>query len=215
MHDDAVDSLLARLAGRGSDEGPDPYAAVAATVPDHTAPKVAAVQQAEKLRQDKLDQLLGRIAQLTGGATASVNPTTVGGSRNEQSSQPAAIPAPAAPAANDFFPPEPASFAEAKLTESEVEELALKFLLARGDASGRDVADQMKLPFLPPRRTAAADEARAMGRSPRRRRHERLSVSTHRQRARTGPPARRTLHVFRVRAGCLERLSSTASRPNR
>ena len=148
MHDDAVDSLLARLAGRGSDEGPDPYAAVAATVPDHTAPKVAAVQQAEKLRQDKLDQLLGRIAQLTGGATASVNPTTVGGSRNEQSSQPAAIPAPAAPAANDFFPPEPASFAEAKLTESEVEELALKFLLARGDASGRDVADQLKLPFL-------------------------------------------------------------------
>ncbi len=148
MHDDAVDSLLARLAGRGSDEGPDPYAAVAATVPDHTAPKVAAVQQAEKLRQDKLDQLLGRIAQLTGGATASVNPTTVGGNRNEQSSQLAAIPAPAAPAVNDFFPPEPASFAEAKLTESEVEELALKFLLARGDASGRDVADQLKLPFL-------------------------------------------------------------------
>jgi hypothetical protein len=149
MSDNAVDNLLARLAGRGTDEGPDPYAAVAATLPDHTAPKVAAVQQAEKLRQDKLDQLLGRIAQLTGGATAAVNPTAVGANVGHASpAQAASALVAVAPVANEFFPAEPASFAEARLTESEVEELTLKFLLARGDVSGRDIADQIKLPFL-------------------------------------------------------------------
>jgi hypothetical protein len=117
MSDNAVDNLLARLAGRGTDEGPDPYAAVAATLPDHTAPKVAAVQQAEKLRQDKLDQLLGRIAQLTGGATAAVNPTAVGANVGHASpAQAASALVAVAPVANEFFPAEPASFAEAKLT---------------------------------------------------------------------------------------------------
>lgn len=46
-----------------------------------------------------------------------------------------------------FFPREPASLAETKLTETQVEELVLKFLLARGDAQGRQIADQIKLPF--------------------------------------------------------------------
>jgi predicted ATPase with chaperone activity len=36
----------------------------------------------------------------------------------------------------------------AGLTDSEVEALALKFLLSRGDATGRDIADQVKLPFV-------------------------------------------------------------------
>jgi hypothetical protein len=48
-----------------------------------------------------------------------------------------------------FMPVEPASFRDAGLTDSEVEALILKFLLARGDAVGRDVADQVKLPFVP------------------------------------------------------------------
>ncbi|MBN2475237.1 MAG: AAA family ATPase [Pirellulales bacterium] len=34
------------------------------------------------------------------------------------------------------------------MTDSEVEALILKFLLARGDASGRDIAEQIKLPFV-------------------------------------------------------------------
>ena len=140
--------MLARLAGR--DSATDLYATVAATQPDHNAPKAAAVQQGEKLRQDKLDELLGRIAQLTGGATAATNPTAVGAASNGAAGPPpvACAEVPSAPA-NEFFPAEPASFYQAKLSESEVEDLCLKFLLARGDASGRDVADQIKLPFLP------------------------------------------------------------------
>lgn len=47
-----------------------------------------------------------------------------------------------------FIPRRPNSLEEAKLTETKVEELILKFLLARGDTSGRNIADQIKLPFI-------------------------------------------------------------------
>src|ERR1035438_7310735 len=49
---------------------------------------------------------------------------------------------------NGFVPIEPASFRAAGLTDSEVEALVLKFLLACGDAAGRDIAGQIKLPFV-------------------------------------------------------------------
>lgn len=148
MVDNTVEDLLARLSKRGAESGSDAYAAVAPTVPNHTAPKAAAIQQAEKLHQDKLDQLLGRIAQLTGAATSSNNSTAVGGA---VSSSPAAAPASppgARTSVNEFFPIEPISIVESRLTESEVEELILKTLLARGDASGRDISDQIKMPFV-------------------------------------------------------------------
>jgi predicted ATPase with chaperone activity len=50
--------------------------------------------------------------------------------------------------ADTFTPIEPDSFRAADLTDSEVEALILKFLLVRGDAAGRDIADQVKLPFV-------------------------------------------------------------------
>jgi predicted ATPase with chaperone activity len=53
----------------------------------------------------------------------------------------------AAGATGGFTPVEPASLRAAGLAESQVEELILKFLLARGDAAGRDIAEQVKLPF--------------------------------------------------------------------
>ena len=49
--------------------------------------------------------------------------------------------------ANHFLPIEPTSFQEAGLTDSEVEALILKYLHARGCVSGRNVADQVRLPF--------------------------------------------------------------------
>ena len=49
---------------------------------------------------------------------------------------------------SEFFPQEPASLRKAGLTESEVEQLILKSLLGRGESSGRDIADQVKLPFV-------------------------------------------------------------------
>lgn len=46
-----------------------------------------------------------------------------------------------------FVPKEPTSLEEARLTESDVEQLILKFLFARGEATGRDIAEQVCLPF--------------------------------------------------------------------
>ncbi len=159
MPDNAVENLLARLAARGpdaTDPAADPYRTIAATEPDHVAAKAAAVQAVEKARQDKLDQLLGRIAHLTGGtvapaANANATNGASSGAANGNGSSGESAPADASQSASEstdeFYPPEPNSFKEAKLGESEVEELILKFLLARGDASGRETSDQLKLPF--------------------------------------------------------------------
>ena len=46
-----------------------------------------------------------------------------------------------------FVPQEPASLQRAGLTDSEVEGLILKFLAARGDASGFAISEQIKLPY--------------------------------------------------------------------
>ena len=145
MSDTSTDNLLARLANGGS--GDNAWAAVAARAPDHDTPKNEASAQLEKERQQKLDQLLGRIAKLTGGA-GQPNGAAVGGAQPRH--EPHADRTPSGPesVAGGFFPQEPTSFREARLTESEVEELVLKFLLSRGDASGRDIADQVKLPFV-------------------------------------------------------------------
>jgi hypothetical protein len=47
----------------------------------------------------------------------------------------------------EYVPWAPESLEEAKLTESEVEAIILKFLLVKGTASGHQTADQIKLPF--------------------------------------------------------------------
>ncbi len=52
-----------------------------------------------------------------------------------------------APPTNAFMPLEPNSFREAGIPESQVEELIMKFLLARGDAEGRQVSKQINIPF--------------------------------------------------------------------
>ncbi len=46
-----------------------------------------------------------------------------------------------------FRPSEPQTLAAAGLSETQVEEIVMKYLLARGDAQGRQIADQVKLPF--------------------------------------------------------------------
>ena len=50
-------------------------------------------------------------------------------------------------AVRTFTPVEPSSLRDAGLTDSEVEALILKFLAARGDASGWAIRDQIRLPY--------------------------------------------------------------------
>lgn len=120
------ENLLAQLAG-GAD-GVDAWTELAATEPDHDA-------QGQEEDQ-KLDVLLDRVRKLGAGAQA------------EEADLGAALPDPEGDDDNSFLPLEPESFQQAQLTDSEVEALMLKFLLARGDAAGRDIADQVKLPFV-------------------------------------------------------------------
>jgi hypothetical protein len=131
--------LLARLAAQGNRSAADnPWKSVDATKPKHDVP-------ADKDAQ--LNNLLQRVNKLAPGAAAAGEE----GARRGSSQPPAS---PATPGQEtgqeqtEFIPLEPASFQEAGLTESEVEALILKYLFNRGDASGRQIADQVRLPFL-------------------------------------------------------------------
>lgn len=118
----ADQNLLARLA-RGHSDGDDPFQALLASEPDHDEPIKTATAA------EPLDALLSHIDRLAGSAP---------GAESTKAAEPA----------DDFLPIEPRSFRHAQLTDSAVEALILKYLLARGDASGRDIAEQIRLPFV-------------------------------------------------------------------
>ena len=130
-------NLLAELAGLGAPGlGPSALSALAATEPQDVGAPAAG--------NAKLDAMVDRIRALTAG---------------ESSAPASAPPSPAAAAAaastvrepppsSGFIPQEPQLFRAAGLNDSIVESLALKHLLARGDSTGREVADQLKLPFI-------------------------------------------------------------------
>ncbi|MGA2034236.1 MAG: AAA family ATPase [Thermoguttaceae bacterium] len=92
-------------------------------------------------KDDHLRTLLDRIRQITGKPEAP--PSGADGNVAAAASLPAG---PALP--GGFVPIEPDSFAAAGLSANAVEALVLKFLLATGDAIGREIADQIRLPFL-------------------------------------------------------------------
>ncbi len=126
------DNLLARLAGRGDPaNGADPWSTLAASKPQHEDPK----------EDEKLAALLDRINQMA-DTNAQQAAAAVPQDAGEQEL------AELANETSTFLPIEPESFRAAGLTESEVEALMLKYLLARGDSSGREIADQIKLPFV-------------------------------------------------------------------
>ncbi|MDX1962742.1 MAG: AAA family ATPase [Pirellulales bacterium] len=133
---------------------PGPVDSAATTL--KAAPDVAVDPQ----ESNKLDHLLGRIAKLTGHESierdnGAPKPETFVGKANPQNfgEAPGSTPDPEA-AGNktytqgEFFPDEPKSYRDAKVTETLIEELILKFLLTRGEASGRECSDQIKMPFV-------------------------------------------------------------------
>lgn len=131
MRDITQENLLARLAGgEPSPEGDDPWSAITITQPDDDRPGAPVLPDSsdEENKDARLQELLGRIQKLAG---------------KPEAEQPAA-----ADSEGEFAPIEPTSFAEARLNEAEVEALILKYLLSCGSATGREVADQVKLPFV-------------------------------------------------------------------
>lgn len=148
--EDRLESLLARLSGRGAaDEVDATCVAVEAVPPKHDTPAAKAASEAGE-NDSKLDGLLDRINQI-----AARDPEL---DATPALSVPAPVPPPPPPKTptnhsptsdtNTFVPLAPKSFREAELSESQVEALVLKYLLCGGDSPGRSVADQLRLPFL-------------------------------------------------------------------
>jgi hypothetical protein len=144
MPDPKSTNLLARLAGGSTaEDSENPWAEVASSEP---------VEDTTQATDKKIDSILARIKEITN------NPV-----RPRGNVSPGDLPPPTSSSGplpkieknveerfdpNAFYPPEPDSFKSAGLSDSEVEALILKFLLARGDASGRDISEQIKLPFV-------------------------------------------------------------------
>ncbi len=129
-------NLLAQLAGVGAHGlGNAALDLLAATEPRH-APVLPPSEG-----NGKLDNLVDRIRSLSVGtssaASAGSGPSAAWGTIGRQP-----------PRTGVFIPQEPQSFRAAGLNDSLVESLVLKHLLARGDSTGREVADQLKLPFI-------------------------------------------------------------------
>ncbi len=124
--------ILARLVGKSQSDvaAEDPWASLEATEPAHET-----TVETHSGDDPKLTGLLQRISQLTSGeeTDAERTPRSLDGGNSGDDA---------------FVPKEPCSLREAGLTDSEVESLVLKALLSRGDVVGRDIADQIKLPFL-------------------------------------------------------------------
>jgi predicted ATPase with chaperone activity len=86
----------------------------------------------------KLDSLLSRINTIAEG----------GGETIPDSNSPTTVPSnPISQDCFDFAPVAPKTFKEAGISDTVVEELICKFLLAIGEATGRQITDQVKLPF--------------------------------------------------------------------
>jgi predicted ATPase with chaperone activity len=130
MNPASDENLLARLARGGSDASAgDAWSELAATEPEHDTSADGPEED------DKLDALIERLSKL-GGAEVEAGSEAAGSSLETGAGD------------HGFLPVEPSSFREAQLTDSEVEALVLKFLLARGDAAGRDIAEDIRLPFV-------------------------------------------------------------------
>jgi hypothetical protein len=134
-------------------QGADALAALAAKAPSHDAEG-----DAPGRADDKLNDVLRRINQLTGDPRKAdaAPPRAAAVAAPSAAGQPAPAAAAAAPAAaadasqapDKFIPIEPQTIREAGLSDSEVEALLLKYLLSRGDCAGRDIADQIRMPFI-------------------------------------------------------------------
>lgn len=83
------------------------------------------------------------------GETATTSSATSAPTEDELQNIPPATLAPVANEEDDscFFPPEPTSLAESRVSMSMMEELICKFLLARGECSIRDISNQVGMPF--------------------------------------------------------------------
>jgi predicted ATPase with chaperone activity len=119
-------------------KGGDPWAALAAKPPQEDAGDGS---------DAKLNQMLHRIKELASGE-GKVAAAEPGQPAPVAAGQSGGVVSAVVDGAEEFVPIEPVTIRDAGLTDSEVEALILKYLLSRGDCTGRDIAEQIKLPFV-------------------------------------------------------------------
>ena len=95
-----------------------------------------AVTDAAGNSQEDLDTLLDRINVLSGGSSKAVSESEIQEQENRNVGSDGA-----------FYPKEPSTFYEAGVSAALIEELVVKYLLAIGEASIRQISDQVCLPF--------------------------------------------------------------------
>ena len=129
------DSGLLQLLKKDA-KGGDPWAALAAKPPQEDEGPAA---------DSKLNQMLDRIKELATGEGKPVAPDLGQLAATHQSG---GVVSTVVDGAEEFVPIEPTAIRDGGLTDSEVEALILKYLLSRGDCTGREIADQARLPFV-------------------------------------------------------------------
>jgi hypothetical protein len=101
----------------------------------------------QKSQDATLEQLLQRVANSAQGNPGEVQERAA--NREQRPPEPSVASPPESQTTNqEFTPREPTDLQDAGLTDTAVEALILKYLVTRGDASGRQISDQVKLPFL-------------------------------------------------------------------
>lgn len=109
------------------------------------------IDQPQAGEQKRLDELLDRIHQLTAdchGGIVGASSCPADAPAQPAPPQPTEPPiAPTRKLAREWTPEEPASLLEGDLTDSEVEALILKLLTSRSEATGRFIAENVRLPF--------------------------------------------------------------------
>jgi hypothetical protein len=150
MSDPTSDSVLAQLAGRDSNDNTPSWNEPVAKAPQCEEMGARVVSEGAETAADVLaaptmpiathgsrpDQALNRILDRINNLTDSEQDTVGDRSSTNEDQE------------GDFTPIEPVSFVDAGLTDSEVEALIVKFLLGRGEATGRATASQIKMPYL-------------------------------------------------------------------
>ena len=101
--------------------------------------ETSAVNEPAAASSEELDTLLDRINVLSNGGSPSGGE---GGGLAPEVKKPNVGPDGA------FYPREPSDYQEAGISKAVVEELVCKYLLAIGEASIRQISDQVALPFL-------------------------------------------------------------------
>lgn len=139
-------NLLALLSRGKNDQNVNPWAAIPTTVPEATTAAPAVPQSPTPAAEVQEPTKPAASPSYAASGTPTPHDRPVVKTFHTENGQPARGER-ATPLPESFIPREPNSLGEAEVNEEFVVELAIKYLLSCACATGREVAEQVKLPF--------------------------------------------------------------------